>query len=87
MLLFRDPDNFINYGDITLYLVQRIISISKYKQEYETGKAGLQILIAILENLKGKVDLLFVNIIQFIKNELINESPLKQSLLELVLIF
>jgi hypothetical protein len=64
--------------------------LSKSKKEYDSAKAAIQILIVILETLKGVIDNIFVEIVNFVIAELshgIKSKSYKVSLIELVIIY
>jgi hypothetical protein len=73
----------------TLLVVQRIISISKAKKEMDSARAAIQILVIMVESLKGNIDTIFNEIVIFAITELskTNSKSYKVSLIELVFIF
>jgi hypothetical protein len=72
----------------TLTVVQRIISISKSKKEIDAARAAIQLLVIMVESLKGRIDSLFNEIVIFTITELTksNSKSYKISLIELVIL-
>jgi hypothetical protein len=70
----------------TLLVVQRIISISKAKKEMDSARAAIQLLVIMIESLKGRIDSIFNEIVIFAITELsnTNNKSYKISLIELV---
>jgi hypothetical protein len=82
-------NNNVSFAIKTVHLVRSIIAISKSKKEYETTKAAIQILIVMIESLKGRIDSILGEIVIFLLNELntTKSKVYKISLIELVIYY
>ncbi len=68
-------------------LVQRVISLGKSKKEYQNVRYALKLLNVIVETLKGKIDDVVKQILEFLINEISRENvrtSFKLALLESV---
>jgi hypothetical protein len=72
------------YVDSTIQLVNNIIQLSGANDDPESARAGIQLLIVMIETLKGKIDNIFEHIISFILSNISNNN-LRLSILELVI--
>ena len=69
-----------------IIVVQRIISISKARKEIDSARAAIQLLVIMVESLKGRIDSIFGEIVIFAITELskTGSKSYKVSLIELV---
>jgi hypothetical protein len=77
----------MSYLNRTIQLVQKIISLSKFKKEFFNIRYGLKLLLVIIDTFKGKIDPIVKQIVDFVVSELNAQSvknTYKLALLETV---